>query len=89
MTPNPGYVIETASAGTESVMCIATDEDVMGQLPSALRVPPFTALQGVKGVGGVIQAYESALGSKSFSQATLEWSVASRRPARDVPGKSP
>jgi len=89
MAPNPGYVIETTSAGTESVMCVATDEDVTAQLPSSLRVPPFTPLQGVKGVGDVAQAYESALGSKSFSQTTLEWKVASRRTGRDVPSKSP
>lgn len=89
MTPNPGYVIETAGAGTEAVMCVATDEDVAGQLPAPLSIPPFTPMLGVAGLKDVIKGYESALGSKAFSQSTLEWKVASRRPAHDASSKSP
>ncbi len=28
MSPNPGYMIETASPGIEGVLCVATDDDV-------------------------------------------------------------
>jgi hypothetical protein len=89
MTPNPGYVIETAGAGTEAVMCMATDEDMAGQLPASLSIPSFTPMQGVVGLKDVIKGYEGALGSKAFSQSILEWKVASRRPVHDASSKSP
>ncbi len=89
MSPNPGYVIETAGAGTEGLLCVATDEDVSAKLPTALSAPPFTPLQGIVGLSDVVSGYEKALGAQVFSQSTLEWRVAARRPLPTGPSKSP
>ena len=89
MSPNPGYVIETAGAGTEGLMCVATDEDVSQLLSEPLRSPAFTPLQGMTGLAEVVKAYESSLKTKPFSHTTVEWKVAPRRPAAAGQGKSP
>jgi Domain of unknown function (DUF4384)/Putative peptidoglycan binding domain len=79
MSPNPGYVIETAGAGTEAVMCVATDDDVTPQLPATLRTPPFTPLAGISGLNDVLGAYQGTLDAGAFSHATLSWQVNSSR----------
>lgn len=88
MTPNPGYVIETAGPGTEAVMCVATDDDVSAQLAPVLSMPPFTPLPGVVGLKDVAKGYETAVGAQAFSQTTLEWKVAARRPSHDAQSHS-
>lgn len=88
MTPNPGYVIETAGPGTEALMCVATDDDVSAQLEPVLSMPPFTPLPGIVGLKDVVKGYEKAVGGQSFSQTTLEWKVSSRRPSQDAQVKS-
>lgn len=89
MSPNPGYVIETAGAGTEGLACVATDEDVIGLLPDPLRSPPFTPLPGVLGLAEVVKAYETSLQGAPFSHSTVEWKVAPRRPAAQGQGNAP
>ncbi len=89
MIPNPGYVIETAGAGTEAVMCVATDDDLSARLPATLRGPAFTPLVGISGLKNVIQIYQEHLQAHEFAHATLEWKVASARAAPVPPGKSP
>lgn len=70
-------------------MCVATDIDLSAQLPSNLDVPSFTPLQGIVGLKDVIKGYEQALGAKAFTQSTLEWDVASRRPMQGSKSKLP
>ncbi len=89
MSPNPGYVIETAAAGTEAVMCVATDDDVTARLPTNLSGPAFTPLLGVSGLKNIVQIYQDSLQAQDFSHITLEWKVAPARVAPVSPGKSP
>ncbi len=89
MSPNPGYVIETASAGTEAVMCIATDQDVTARLPSALQTAPFTPLTGISGLKDLIDAYQATLHASEFSHATLDWKVSAIRSTQSRQGKAP
>ncbi len=89
MSPNPGYVIETAGAGTEAVMCVATDEEVTAKLPAALRSPPFNPLAGMLGLKAVLDAYQGALQPDEFSHAVLSWKVASLRNPQSRQDKLP
>jgi hypothetical protein len=89
MSPNPGYVIETAGAGTEGLTCVATDDDVIGLLPDSMRSPPFTPLPGVLGLAEVVKAYETSLQGAPFSHSTVEWKVAPRRPTAQGQGNAP
>ncbi len=85
MSPNPGYMIETASPGTEGVLCIATDDDVTTRLPEALQTEAFTPMPGIKGLQDVAKHYTEALPKTQFTSGTMEWQVAPRRIS--VPGK--
>ena len=85
MSPNPGYMIETASPGIEGVLCVATDDDVTQRLPEALQAEAFTPIQGIKGLQDVAKHYTDALPKGQFTASTMEWQVAPRRIS--VPGK--
>mgnify|MGYP000163740033 CR=1 FL=1 len=85
MSPNPGYMIETASPGIEGVLCVATDDDVTQRLPEALQAEAFTPMQGIKGLQDVTKHYTDALPKGQFTSSTMEWQVAPRRIS--VPGK--
>lgn len=89
MSPNPGYVIETAGTGTEAVMCVATDDDVSERLPAMLRAPSFTPLLGISSLKDVIQTYQNVLPADAFSFSTLAWKVSPARVIREQPGKAP
>jgi hypothetical protein len=89
MSPNPGYVIETASAGIEGITCIATDIDVTAQLPAALRLAPFTPLPGISGLKDVIAVYQDTSLTSEFSYATLTWEVSGIRSVTGSKDKSP
>ena len=39
MAPNPGFILEAGSAGTESMICVATQEDVAPKLPINILNP--------------------------------------------------
>ncbi len=79
MTPNPGYVIETTGAGSEGILCLATDEDVTDQLPRRLAVPAFMPIAESQGLTDVLQAYDGALGVTAYSAQILTWNVTPRR----------
>ncbi len=89
MSPNPGYVIETASAGTEGILCIATDQDVTARLPAPLQTAAFTPLAGLSGLRDVIDAYQATLHASEFSHATLDWKVSAARSTQGRQGKAP
>jgi len=79
MSPNPGYVIETAGLGTEGVLCLATAEVVSDRLSSSLKVPAFTRLQGVNGFDDIVQAYQEASADRPVAHARLNWQVGPKR----------
>jgi hypothetical protein len=85
MSPNPGYMIETASPGTEGVLCVATDDDVTQRLPEAMRTEAFTPMPGIQGLKDIAKHYTEALPKGQFTSSTMEWRVAPRRIAE--PGK--
>ena len=85
MSPNPGYMIETASPGTEGVLCVATDDDVTQRLPEAMRTEAFTPMPGIQGLKDITKHYTEALPKGQFTSSTMEWRVAPRRIAE--PGK--
>lgn len=85
MSPNPGYMIETASPGTEGVLCVATDDDVTQRLPEAMRTEAFTPMPGIQGLKDVAKHYTEVLPKGQFTSSTMEWRVAPRRIAE--PGK--
>lgn len=79
MSPNPGYVIETAGIGTESVLCVATPEVVTSRLPDNLKTPAFTRLKDVKGFEDIVRAYIEASSEASVTSAQLSWQVGPKR----------
>ena len=79
MSPNPGFVIETASSGTEGILCVATDDDVTAQLPDKLRVPALTPIRDVVGLKDVAKGYAEVLPADTFTQASMQWIVAPKR----------
>jgi peptidoglycan hydrolase-like protein with peptidoglycan-binding domain len=89
MTPNPGYVIETTAAGTEGILCLATDEEVADKLPSLLKVPAFVKIVEVEGLADILQAYESALGSDQYASQILSWKVAPKASVTDLNSRNP
>lgn len=79
MSPNPGYVIETAGLGTEGVLCLATAELVSDRLVAPLKVPAFSRLQGVKGFDDIVKAYQDASGDLPVAHTRLNWQVGPKR----------
>lgn len=79
MSPNPGYVIETAGIGTEGVLCLATPEVLVDKLPDALKVPAFTRLSDVKGFDEIVQAYQQAAGELPMAHGRVNWQVGPKR----------
>ena len=81
MSPNPPFVLDTGTPGTESVICLATPDEAMERLPAAFRVPPLTLVQGVQGVQGVETQFASAFGKNGYTAQTLHWNVVPAAPA--------
>jgi hypothetical protein len=79
MSPNPGYMIETTAPGTEGVLCVATDDDVVQRLPEALQTEAFTPMVGIKGLKDIAKHYSDALPKGQFTSSTMEWQVAPKR----------
>lgn len=90
MSPNPGYVIETAGPGTESLLCLATDEDVLPRLHAALQGPALSPLENVTSLDEIEAHYIQVLSAGQLSSARLSWQVRARRnPAPGTPAPTP
>lgn len=90
MSPNPGYVIETAGPGTESLLCLATDEDVLPRLHAALQGPALSPLENVTSLDDIEAHYIQVLSAGQLSSARLSWQVRARRnPAPGTPAPTP
>ena len=79
MSPNPGYVIETAAPGTESLMCLAADEDVLPRLDAALQGPALSPLASISSLDDIEARYAAVLTAGELSSSRLSWQVRSRR----------
>jgi Domain of unknown function (DUF4384)/Putative peptidoglycan binding domain len=79
MAPNPGFVLDAGSPGNEALICMASQQDPMTKLPSALKGPSFKPIAGFKGLDSIVQAYTQAMGVDGFTQSTLKWKVVPKR----------
>ena len=79
MSPTPGFIMDSTSAGTERLGCFATDGDVATRLPELLRVPALVPLPAVPGLDSVNEAFARSLGSEGYTRAAVEWRVVPRR----------
>ena len=92
MSPNPGFIMDAASPGTEGVACFATDEDSTARLPEDLRGPPLKPLKNYRTLEGLNQAFAAAWGSEGYTGNAVYWQVVPRRvmpvaPAQPAPRK--
>ena len=79
MSPMPGFLMDSTSAGTERIGCFATDEDVTAKLPSVLGAAPLAALPGIASLDAVTDVFTQALGRDGFTNASLQWQVVPKR----------
>ena len=63
MSPNPGFIMDAASPGTEGVACFATDEDSTPRLPEALRGPPLKPIPNYRALERLNEAFATAWGT--------------------------
>ena len=75
INPKPGFILDAAAPGNESVFCIATDEDVLPKLPATMQVAAFKPIAGVSNKGDVVNAFTQIAGEGGLSQATAAWKV--------------
>jgi hypothetical protein len=85
MAPNPGFILEAGSPGTEGVICVATQEDVAPKLPTEMQVPALTLMSGVQGAQGVLERFTAMTGKNGQVSQSIQWIVQPRRPAPPPP----
>ena len=85
MAPNPGFILEAGSAGTESMICVATQEDVAPKLPINMQVPALTVMVNVKGTQGVLENFAAATRGNDQVSQSIQWIVQPRRPSPPLP----
>ena len=78
MAPNPGFVLEAGRPGTESMICVATQEDVGPKLPTEMQVPALTVMNGVQGAQGVMERFTAVTGDIGQVSQTIQWIVQPR-----------
>lgn len=81
MSPNPGFIMDAASPGTEGVACFATDEDSTPRLPEELRGPPLKPLRTYHALERVNEAFAAAWGADGYTGNAIYWNVVPRRAA--------
>lgn len=86
MSPNPGFIMDAASPGTEGVACFATDEDKTAQLPEDLRGPPLKPIKNFRALEGLNEAFATSLGNDGYTGNAVYWQVT---PRRVVPAAAP
>ncbi|MDR6215411.1 DUF4384 domain-containing protein [Paracidovorax wautersii] len=89
MSPNPGFVMDAGSPGTEGVACFATDEDAVARLPEALRGPAFKPVAGYPTLESVNVAIAQALGADQYTGNAMYWNVVPRRAPPPAPAPAP
>ena len=89
MSPNPGFIMDAASPGTEGVACFASDEDSTPKLPEELRGPPLKALKNYHALERVNEAFAAALGTQGYTGNAVYWNVVPRRAVPPSPAQPP
>lgn len=79
MSPNPGFIMDAASPGTEGVACFATDEDSTPRLPEELRGPPLKPIKGYRTLEQLNEAFAAAWGTRGYTGNAVYWNVVPRR----------
>lgn len=79
MSPTPGFIMDTTSAGTEFVGCFATDQDISTQLPQMLLTPPLSPLNDIRDLNAIKATFDSTLGQEAYTGASVQWRVVPRR----------
>jgi hypothetical protein len=75
INPKPGFILDAAAPGNESVFCIATDEDVLPKLPASMQIDAFKAIPGMSSKADVVKAFYDVGGEGVLSQAVVSWKV--------------
>ena len=95
MSPTPGFIMDSSSAGTERVGCFATNDDVTAKMPDLLRAPALEPLKEVRSLDAINEAFASNLGREAYTGASVQWRVVPKRaaaasaPAAPVAAASP
>lgn len=79
MSPNPGFIMDAASPGTEGIACFATDEDSTPLLPEELRGPPLKPLKNYQALERLNEAFAAALGTEGYTGNAVYWHVVPRK----------
>lgn len=81
MSPQPGFVMDAGSPGSEGVACFASGIDLGTQLPPALQGPAFVPVAGMRTLDDVAAALQQAAGAEPVSSQRVMWQVVPRRAA--------
>jgi Domain of unknown function (DUF4384) len=75
MSNKPGFILDAAATGNESLVCIATNDDVLPKLPETMQIAAFKPIAGISTQAEVLAAFSQAAGEGGLSQATVMWKV--------------
>ncbi len=81
MSPQPGFVMDAGSPGSEGVACFAAGTDLSAQLPAAFQGAPFVPVAGVRTLDDVAAALQQAAGAEAVASQRVMWQVVPRRAA--------
>lgn len=81
MSPQPGFVMDAGSPGSEGVACFASGIDLGAQLPAVVQGPAFVPLAGMRSLDDVAAALQQAAGAEPVSSQRVMWQVVPRRAA--------
>jgi hypothetical protein len=81
MSPQPGFVMDAGTPGSEGVACFASGTDMAQQLPAAFQGPAFVPVAGMRTLDDVASALQQAAGAERISSQRLMWQVVPRRAA--------
>ena len=89
MSPTPGFIMDSTSAGTERVGCFATDTDVAGKLPQYLQAPALAPLRQTASLDDINKAFASTLGADGYTFAGVQWQVGPKRAVAPAAAAAP
>lgn len=75
MSTKPGFILDASAPGNESLLCIATNENVLPKLPETMQAAAFTPIVGITKQADVLAAFTQVAGEGGLSQAVVAWKV--------------
>ena len=79
MSPTPGFVMDSTSAGTERLVCFATDGDAASKLPQLFSPLPLIPIPNVRSMDTVIDAFTEKFGRDGYTAGSVQWRVVPKR----------